>query len=97
MYCVCRGRASEGIDFPDHHCRAVVFVGIPFPNIGDPILIEKKEHFWKLEKMRQKEKSEITTISWEKWYFNGTIRAINQSLGRLIRHSKDYGMLFLLD
>ena len=27
----------------------------------------------------------------------GTIRAINQALGRVIRHAMDYGMIFLLD
>lgn len=27
----------------------------------------------------------------------GTIRAINQSLGRVIRHALDYGMIFLID
>jgi Rad3-related DNA helicase len=25
------------------------------------------------------------------------LRAVNQSLGRVIRHSKDYGAMFLLD
>ena len=27
----------------------------------------------------------------------GTIRAINQALGRVIRHAKDYGMIFFID
>lgn len=27
----------------------------------------------------------------------GTVRAINQALGRVIRHALDYGMIFLID
>lgn len=27
----------------------------------------------------------------------GTVRAINQALGRVIRHAQDYGMIFLID
>jgi len=27
----------------------------------------------------------------------GTIRTINQALGRVIRHAKDYGMIFFID
>ena len=32
---VCRGKVSEGIDFADEQARAVVTLGIPFPNIKD--------------------------------------------------------------
>jgi regulator of telomere elongation helicase 1 len=41
---ICRGKVSEGIDFPDGMCRAVFIVGIPYPNIRDPFIIEKKSH-----------------------------------------------------
>ena len=36
---ICRGKVSEGIDFPDGMCRAVFIVGIPYPNIRDPFII----------------------------------------------------------
>jgi hypothetical protein len=29
---VCRGKVSEGIDFADNDARAVIIIGIPFPN-----------------------------------------------------------------
>lgn len=35
MLGVYRGRASEGLDFSDNYARAVVAVGIPYPNIKD--------------------------------------------------------------
>lgn len=33
---------SEGIDFADFHCRAVVVVGIPYPPLMDPRIVLKK-------------------------------------------------------
>lgn len=41
---VCRGKVSEGIDFPDGMCRSVILVGIPYPNVKDPFIIQKKNH-----------------------------------------------------
>lgn len=35
LIAVCRGKVSEGLDFTDDNARAVVTVGIPFPNIKD--------------------------------------------------------------
>ena len=35
MFAVCRSRISEGIDLSDELCRAVVFVGVPYPPIKD--------------------------------------------------------------
>lgn len=37
------GRVSEGLDFKDSLCRRLVIVGIPFPNLGDPIVREKQK------------------------------------------------------
>lgn len=33
MLAVCRGKVSEGVDFTDQFARAVLVVGIPFPNV----------------------------------------------------------------
>lgn len=35
LIAVCRGKVSEGLDFSDDNARAVVTVGIPFPNVKD--------------------------------------------------------------
>lgn len=35
MLAVYRGRASEGLDFSDNYARAVIAIGIPYPNIKD--------------------------------------------------------------
>lgn len=35
LIAVCRGKVSEGLDFSDDNARAVVTIGIPFPNIKD--------------------------------------------------------------
>merc|ERR1712029_993865 len=33
---VCRGKVSEGLDFADNNARAVICLGIPFPNFKSP-------------------------------------------------------------
>lgn len=33
MLAICRGKVSEGTDFPDDMARAVITVGIPYPNV----------------------------------------------------------------
>ena len=31
LFCVCRGKVTEGLDFSNNLCRAVCLVGIPYP------------------------------------------------------------------
>ena len=44
LLAVCRGRISEGLDFSDKAARAVIVVGIPYPQMTDPKIILKKEY-----------------------------------------------------
>uniref|UniRef100_A0A1I7SW18 Helicase ATP-binding domain-containing protein n=1 Tax=Bursaphelenchus xylophilus TaxID=6326 RepID=A0A1I7SW18_BURXY len=91
MFAVCRGKMSEGIDFADCHCRAVAVVGIPFPPIRDPRVILKKRFLGlRLSKGKQE-------MSPEEWYRVEAIRAVNQALGRVIRHKDDFGVVILAD
>jgi chromosome transmission fidelity protein 1 len=38
LFCVFKGKLSEGIDFTDELCRAVIVVGVPYPDINDPLV-----------------------------------------------------------
>ncbi len=48
---VYRGRASEGLDFSDNYARAVIAVGIPYPNVKD---IQVKKIIEKKKKIKKK-------------------------------------------
>ena len=41
LYCVCRGKLSEGIDFVDDAARAIFVLGIPYPCVNDPRVVQK--------------------------------------------------------
>ena len=88
---VCRGKVSEGLDFADNNARAVVCVGIPFPAVKDTLVDLKKKY----NDRRKQEKPEI--LAGRDWYEIQAFRALNQALGRCIRHKNDWGAILMVD
>ena len=94
---VCRGKASEGLDFSDRAGRAVIVTGIPFAMKTDPQVRIKKEVLDDECRKRRGEGRGLSTLSGDQWYRQQASRAVNQALGRVIRHRHDYGAIILLD
>lgn len=88
---VCRGKVSEGLDFADNNGRAVIITGLPFPPLKDPRVILKKKY---LDDNRTRENGLLTGND---WYSLEATRAVNQAIGRVIRHKDDYGAILLCD
>ena len=88
---VCRGKVSEGLDFADNNARAVICVGIPFPHIKDPQVKLKMTYNDK------RNNSNKTILTGREWYEIQAFRAINQALGRCIRHRRDWGAILMVD
>jgi regulator of telomere elongation helicase 1 len=91
LLAVCRGKVSEGIDFRDKRGRVVIITGLPYSPFKDPRVKLKKKH------LDERKVAKSGTLSGEEWYLQSAVRAVNQAIGRVIRHSKDYGAIFLLD
>ncbi|XP_052224582.1 Fanconi anemia group J protein homolog isoform X2 [Dreissena polymorpha] len=90
FFAVCRGKVSEGMDFADNNARAVITVGIPFPNFKDLQVKLKREY-------NDQHRAERGLLSGADWYEIQAFRALNQALGRCIRHRKDWGALIMVD
>ncbi|KAE9329604.1 putative ATP-dependent RNA helicase DDX11-like protein 8 [Phytophthora fragariae] len=80
------GKMSEGINFNDELARCVVMVGMPYPNARDAELVEKMAF---LDKR--------IPGSGRQFYESLCMKAVNQSIGRSIRHQKDYSTILLVD
>ncbi|ESO94497.1 hypothetical protein LOTGIDRAFT_118438 [Lottia gigantea] len=89
---VCRGKVSEGLDFADTNGRAVLITGIPYPPMKDPKVILKRQF---LDEMVRKGNKNM--LIGQKWYTQQATRAVNQAIGRVIRHKQDYGAIILCD
>nr|XP_023508707.1 Fanconi anemia group J protein [Equus caballus] len=90
LVAVCRGKVSEGLDFSDDNARAVVTIGIPFPNVKDLQVELKRRYNDQHSKLRG-------LLPGRQWYEIQAYRALNQALGRCIRHKNDWGALILVD
>uniref|UniRef100_A0A8C7H8A5 Regulator of telomere elongation helicase 1 n=1 Tax=Oncorhynchus kisutch TaxID=8019 RepID=A0A8C7H8A5_ONCKI len=87
-------RASEGLDFADTYGRGVIITGLPFPPRMDPRVILKMQY---LDEMCRKKTPGVQYLSGQNWYRQQASRAVNQAIGRVIRHRDDYGAIFLCD
>ncbi|KAK3936929.1 ATP-dependent RNA helicase chl1 [Diplogelasinospora grovesii] len=98
------GKMSEGINFSDRLGRCVLIVGLPYPNSNSP------EWKARLEYIESSTLSRLTDSGTDKgraveeakqasrdFYENACMRAVNQSIGRAIRHRNDYAAIVLID
>ena len=82
---------SEGIDFADKACRGVILTCIPYAGAKDPLVMHKRSF---LDKRRA---NDGESYSGNEWYSQTAMRAVNQALGRAIRHKNDFGAVILAD
>lgn len=90
FFAVYRGKVSEGLDFADENARAVINVSIPYPAFKDPRVTLKKEY-------NDRNSKGGSLLPGNLWYETQAFRAMNQALGRCIRHRNDWGAVIFLD
>ncbi|KAL6941852.1 hypothetical protein ACO0QE_003011 [Hanseniaspora vineae] len=90
LFAVVGGKLSEGINFQDDLARAVILLGLPYPNILSSDMVIQRNHIFKKNPAKGKEifKNYIDMIC---------MRSVNQSVGRAIRHINDYAAIYLVD
>ncbi|XP_053993000.1 regulator of telomere elongation helicase 1-like isoform X2 [Hylaeus volcanicus] len=86
IFAVIRGRFSEGLNLINDMCRCVVIVGVPHPAITDPRL-----------KLKRAVLDQTAPGKGLEWYLQQASRAVNQGIGRVIRHQNDFGLVLLVD
>lgn len=91
FFAVCRGKISEGIDFSDQYARCVVSIGIPYPHAKD-LQVNLKRNY-----NEQQKRKDPSRIGGKEWYEQQAYRALNQAVGRCIRHRQDFGAILLID
>ncbi|KAG8232335.1 hypothetical protein J437_LFUL012925 [Ladona fulva] len=82
------GKMSEGINFSNDLGRCVIMVGMPYANIQSAELKEK---------MAFLDAHSSTPSAGQRYYESLCMKAVNQSIGRCIRHKGDYAAMILLD
>ncbi|KAF8946397.1 DEAD H (Asp-Glu-Ala-Asp His) box helicase 11 [Haplosporangium gracile] len=111
LFSVVGGKMSEGINFSDRLGRGVIMVGMPFPNKGSPELQERMRYMDQVQQqehlLQPSSSSSLTPArsstsmarmtAGSEYYENLCMRAVNQSIGRAIRHQGDYAVIILMD
>lgn len=96
LFSVVGGKMSEGVNFSDELARAVVMLGLPYPNAFSGELVAKRK-FIEESTIRNGGTRAQATENSRQYYENLCMRAVNQSVGRSIRHAGDYSVIVLFD
>jgi len=91
LTCAIGGKLSEGINFADELGRCVIVVGLPYPNKTSPVLVEKMAF------LDEKRKANPANLSGAAYYESLCMKAVNQAIGRCIRHRDDHAAIMLVD
>ncbi|CAH8337055.1 unnamed protein product [Eruca vesicaria subsp. sativa] len=97
FFAVCRGKVSEGLDFADSAGRAVVITGLPYARVTDPKVKLKRAFLDEQSRLANVKFPRSTPLSGSMWYSQEAARAVNQAIGRVIRHRHDYGAVIFCD
>ncbi|CAA0839071.1 RAD3-like DNA-binding helicase protein [Striga hermonthica] len=108
LFAVVGGKISEGINFSDGMGRCIVMVGLPYPSPSDVELMERVKHIEGLGRVGCGESSigegdngfhvlRSCRGRGKEYYENLCMKAVNQSVGRAIRHINDYAAILLVD
>eukprot|EP01147_Barroeca_monosierra_P002573 gene2574-5491_t len=101
LFAVVGGKLSEGINFKDALGRCIVMVGLPYPNRRSVVLQEKMAFLNKrashLAQTIDNSKKPKLPSPGERYYETLCMKAVNQSIGRAIRHRHDYAAIILAD
>jgi chromosome transmission fidelity protein 1 len=124
LFSVINGKLSEGINFSDQLARCVVVVGLPYPDVRDPVLQEKMRYVSAQDTAGASGPARVGGTSVPGGSVSGSgatamvsasssggsvspagrrlcesicMKAVNQSIGRAIRHVRDYACVVLLD
>ncbi|XP_075533464.1 ATP-dependent DNA helicase DDX11 [Dermacentor variabilis] len=92
LFSVVGGKMSEGINFSDDMGRCVVMIGLPFPNAKAPEMMSKMEFL-----TATYPRTNDGRTAGQAYYESVCMKAVNQSIGRAIRHKDDYAVILLLD
>lgn len=93
LCCVVGGKMSEGINFSDELGRCVIMIGLPYPNVRSPELKEKMDYL----NANMPRSSDGNKLPGQIHFENLCMKAVNQSIGRAIRHKDDFAAILLLD
>ncbi|XP_050068650.1 ATP-dependent DNA helicase DDX11 [Anopheles maculipalpis] len=92
LFSVVGGKLSEGLNFSDELGRCVVVVGLPYPNRTSPELNERMRYL-----DRCLTSSGTGPSPGSEYYENLCMKAVNQCIGRAVRHVRDYAAVLLID
>ncbi|CAH0725234.1 unnamed protein product, partial [Brenthis ino] len=80
------GKLSEGLNFSDELGRCVIVIGLPYPNVKSLELQEKMNYL-----------NKVTPGAGSSYCENLCMKAVNQCIGRAVRHANDFACVLLVD